>query len=62
MNTHNGKCPRCLIRYVWTGNLKLKEARCEQCGEPLSATTHLSKLPVEPLNWWDKKGKLHSVV
>ena len=38
-----GKCPECLIRFVWMSRVKLKDAACPFCRTPLERTTRLYK-------------------
>lgn len=45
-----GRCRPCNVVYYWPGNLgPLKAAHCPKCGEKLSATTRLHKLPTQVL-------------
>ena len=37
----SGKCQVCNKRFVWTGNVKLRNAGCPYCDTPIRRTTHL---------------------
>ena len=37
------RCKKCRIHYIFDGSVKLVGARCPNCGELLSQTTHLTK-------------------
>ena len=44
MKTTSGRCRKCNIRWVWEGyRVKLRDARCPNCGERIKATSYLFK-------------------
>jgi hypothetical protein len=39
----SGRCPRCMIRFIWNTSVRLKNALCPFCHTPLKHTTHQFK-------------------
>jgi NAD-dependent SIR2 family protein deacetylase len=46
-----GKCSKCKVVWYWkAGILRLKDAKCPQCGGPLTPTVHyMKRFPWKPM-------------